>query len=241
MNTNGNNSNQLYEFIKIPSHNNITGRFSCFAKGLMYAREATDRDPKTGKKKDAAKHLNIAGVLGYFALLEQIGNCFIPTSITDSTNKTNNTHKALHYFSLLNSKKIYVIRALRNTFSHDFSLYNVDKRNSKLIHHFKFVFSDTDSLISDTEPLMILSKEDWDGDLSTKNENNITIVNLEKLCELIDKICVNIQEMANRNELKIVLNGGFNEYYDRYSINYNCNLKFKFTSNTLIKTIQIKK
>lgn len=191
----------------------------------MHAREATGRDPKTGKKKDAAKHLNIAGALGYFALLEQIGNCFRPTSITDSTNKTNNIHKTLHYFSDLSDDKIFVIRALRNTFSHDFSLYGTDRGNRKLLHHFKLKFSDTEPL--DTEPLMILRKKEWDGDLSTKNENNITIVNLEKLCDVIDKICVDIQKLAKKDKIKIEPNDCFQQYYEKYSINFRLNLRLQ--------------
>lgn len=212
-NVNENSKNELFDFIRIPEGDYITGHFSCFTKGLMYAREATGRNPKTGQSKDVSKHLNIAGALGYFALLEQIGNCLKPKSSSLYTTHKNNIHKALHYFSTLSNDEKFVIRALRNTFSHDFSLYGTDKGNKKLLHYFKLIFSDT-------EPLMILRTEEWNGNLNTKSEKNITVVNLEKLCDLIDKICVDIQEMANKNKLEIVLNGGFNEYYERYSINY---------------------
>jgi len=224
----------LYDFIKIPSHDFVTGHFSCFTKGLMYSREATGRDPKTGKKTDAAKLLNIAGALGYFALLEQIGNCFKPKSSILNTIHQNNIHKALRYFSSLNSDEIFVVRALRNTFSHDFSLYGTDKGNKKLLHHFKLVFSDT-------EPLMILRKEEWDGDIKNKTNKNITIVNLEKLCDIIDNVCIVVQEMARKNELEIVLIGGFKEYYEKYSINIQVNLKLYFTPNSVTKKVQIKK
>ena len=226
--------NELYDFLRIPEGDYITGHFSCFAKGLMYAREATGRDPRTGESKEASKHLNIVGALGYFALLEQIGNCLKPKSSSIYVTHQNNIHKALHYFSTLSNDDIFIIRALRNTFSHDFSLYGTDKGNKKLLHHFKLQFPDS-------EPLIIPREKDWDGNLNTKNEKNITVVNLERLCNLIDKICVDIQEMAKKNELEIVLNGGFNEYFERYSINFNLNLKFKVTPNTLIKKVQIKK
>ncbi|MDP8210529.1 MAG: hypothetical protein P9M05_06925 [Candidatus Stygibacter australis] len=230
-----NNKNELYDFLKIPDGDFINGHFSCFTKGLMYAREATGRNSKTGQSQEYAKHLNISGALGYFALLEQIGNCLKPKSSLIYDTHQNNIHKALHYFSTLSNDDIFVIRALRNTFSHDFSLYGTKKSTNKnLLHHFKLVFSDT-------EPLLLLRTAEWDGELNTKNENNRTVVNLEKLCNLIDKICADVQEMAKENELEIVLKGGFKEYYDRYSINIRLNVQLIESSETEIKIIQVKK
>lgn len=224
-----NEINQLYEFLKIPSHNNITGLFSCFSIGLKQAREATGRDYKTGKLIEFDKQINMSAILGYFALLEQIGKCFIPKSNSSKTKKTNHIHKALYHFSSsLNSKEILVVRALRNTFSHDFGLYATDKGNKsdkRFLHHFKLIASDFD-------PLFQLRKEDWDGNINTISIKNITTVNIEKLCSLIDKICIEVQELAKKDELEILLSGGLNEYKNRYSI--NCKYYFKIQLNSKI-------
>lgn len=226
-NKNDNTGNQLFEFLKIPSHNNIIGHYSFFSIGLKQVRKATGRDFKTGKLIEFDEHINIPGVLGYFALLEQIGNCFKPKSSIVCTKHKNNIHKALHYFSSLTCDEIFVVRALRNTFSHDFSLYATDKGDKRLLHHFKLQASDFD-------PLFQLREEKWYGKINTISIKNITIVNIEKLCSLIDKICIEVQELAKKDDLEILLPGGLNEYKNRYSINYKYHFKIPLNANSKI-------
>ena len=127
-------------------------------------------------------HSNVfSGVIFYLIFLDQVGNVFKPKNKTEITNKTkikgSEIHKALKYFSTLNDTEIGILRELRNSLVHQFSLAT-DKR--------KFVMSIESSC-----------------DI-IKVETEATIY-IPKLIELAESIFEKLLEEHNNNNLEIVI------------------------------------
>lgn len=182
--------------------------FSGFVKGLSETREAAGRDPSTGKKITGRDHASWIGVIGYMALLDQIGSCFKPKY--SATVNGNSICRALNYFSTLSSQEIDAIYALRCAFAHDFSLYNINMEKPGLTHCFK-VFG------SSLDPLIELPKRPWNGDYQNKQPECQTAINLELLGELVEQICHKLFALAKANDLEVALSNGSDELLQRYS------------------------
>src|SRR5688572_9476979 len=98
--------------------------FSGYVAGLRDARTITRRNAQTGEKLSAEHFGNPGswlGAIGYMTILDQIGDCFKPSDKA-TIDERNTIKKALMYFTELNSLEIDAIYALRNAFSHDYSL-----------------------------------------------------------------------------------------------------------------------
>lgn len=192
-------------------------RLSAYIAAIRDARVATGRDADNGKKINPACHGNWLGAMGYLALLDQIGKCLKPKFKDGLTSETYAIIKALSNFSDLNEYEKYAIYALRCSFAHDFSLFNIPKNNNKnkdkLLLHFVVVDGDTAPLVTFPDP-----GNEWNGELKDKSAKNRTLVNLEKLGDLIEEICRKIREYADLDELEITLDGGANELAYRYFI-----------------------
>jgi hypothetical protein len=182
--------------------------FSGFAAALTDARIVTGRD-KLGKKIDRTKHGCWLGVVGYMALLDQIGTCFKPKQ--KSHENGNSIRKALKYFSNLSDDEIEGLYALRCCFAHDFSLHNVNKERQSRTHRFRV------GIGTSTHIVMVPSVR-WDGDYESKSLDDLTAVNLEAFGDLVENICQQLSTLADTDELEIVLPGGSEELLHRYSI-----------------------
>jgi hypothetical protein len=92
---------------------------SGFLRGLADCRLATNRDAD-GNKISGKTHDSWVGAIGYFALLNQLGNAIKPKGQTATS--TTGIEKALEFFSAASSDDRAALYALRNAFAHDFSL-----------------------------------------------------------------------------------------------------------------------
>jgi hypothetical protein len=199
-----------------------------FTSGLLgplkNIREATGRDIEHGRKCYAEKHGNWLGALGYMVLLDQIGSCFKPLNPqplmhpNDSEPQQSEYLKALFFFSPLTPDERNALYALRNAFAHDFSLYNipywlVPPATHKYLHHFT-VNSDPYTKI------VTLPQQAWDGDLNNMIEANRTNVNLQTFGDLVEGICAELYNLAEKHQLEIVLKYGAEELIKRYSLVY---------------------
>jgi hypothetical protein len=185
--------------------------FSGFTAGLRDARKFTGRDQSTGTKINGEKigdHGSWLGAIGYMAILDQIGTCFKPKSVT--TINRNTIFKALKYFSQLPDLEIDALYALRCAFAHDYSLYNINPNKPNLTHHFAVCQSPA------LKPVT-LPQNQWDGDYSKKNLNNRTLINLETFGNTVELVCAKLIEHANNNDIEIVLTNGSDELLQRYS------------------------
>src|SRR4051794_7281050 len=63
------------------------------------ARQATQRDPDTGRKVSGGHYGSWLGALGYMVLLDQIGSCFKPANPSRSVSSGNSFDKALMHFT----------------------------------------------------------------------------------------------------------------------------------------------
>jgi hypothetical protein len=177
-----------------------------FWTALNDARAATKRD-RDGEKLPGKKHGSWLGALGYMALLDQIGKCFRPQR--KDTVEGNSIHKALTYFTTLGSADIEALYALRCAFAHDYSLINVNPNNGHLTHRFHVWDGPSGSVVT-------LPKVPWDGNFETKSAENVTSVNLEKLGDLVEEICLMLRSLAEAKELELELRGGPDELMHRY-------------------------
>jgi hypothetical protein len=176
---------------------------SCFKAAARDARKATRRQ-KNGNKKSGVNHGRWLGAIGYMSLLDQIGGCIKPTG--KKTKYTNEIKKALDYFdSGLNDDEINALYALRCSFTHNYSLINIDsnfkginKSKDKLTHCFHVGVGNTGKVVE-------LPLEKWDRDFSNISSNNITYIDLEAFGDLVEEICQKVIEKYRENKLELSL------------------------------------
>lgn len=188
---------------------------SCLSAAFHEARHITGRNKLTG----ALDPENQWGYLGswsgamcYMTILDQIGKCYRSISKPQITN-CSPIEKALVYFSSLIDTEISAIYALRNAFFHDFSLYNRNNSNPNLQHTFT-----VDN--HPTKPIVRLPKTNWDGQMSSRNPDNNTYVNLKTLGDLVENIYRDLVLLESRSELVLELDGGEEELLNRYTFTY---------------------
>ena len=153
-------------------------------------------------------HSNLlAGIVSYLIFLDQVGCVFKPKNalknIKSSTNKGSELHKALKYFSTLNGAQIQIIRALRNSLLHQFSLAT-DKH--------KFVLSIENSPIIIKMPTI-----KWEGKFNEEREENETTIYISKLIELVESVFQKLLEEKANNNLDLVIHN-HNELLAKYTI-----------------------
>jgi len=182
--------------------------FSGFSKGLREARESSGRNLDTGDKLSNRSHASWLAFIGYMSLLDQIGSCFKPkgTPIEQGSAIT----KALKYFSALDEKSIDALYALRNAFTHDFSLYNINTSKPQFTQCFRVYGKCTGDVVE-------LPKIAWNGDYNNRNNDNYTLINLEAFGDLVEDLCCKLFSLANSSDLEVTLQGGSDELLQRYS------------------------
>lgn len=185
--------------------------FSTLAGAYHEARWCTDRDLRTGQKLTGSNmhHDRWSGALVYMALLDQIGGVLNRVGQTPSTYATNSFLKALDLFRSNNEAENKALYALRCSFAHDFGLVNENNRDPLLQHHFT-VFGGT------AEPLVTLPSVRWGGGITSRNDNNVTRINLELLGDAVEDIYSNLVQLNNQSNLSIALPGGSTELNAKY-------------------------
>jgi len=181
---------------------------SALIRALNNARRETGRD-KNGLKILGQDHGSWLGAIGYMVILDQIGNCFRPRS-RPTFHNFNSIQKALRYFTHLGVRRINGMYALRCALAHDYSLCNYHKDQS--LQH-RFVVTQ-----GEKPPLVKLPRIPWDGDIFKNERRNVTVVNLEKIGDLVEAVYKRLIELYKRKNLEISLKGGPNELIQRYQI-----------------------
>jgi hypothetical protein len=203
-------SEAIKKHIKEPYKKGGLIYFSGFSGALIEARQAAYRR-EDGTKIPNIKHGGWLAAIGYFALLEQIGNCFRPKeTLVKVHGNENGIKKALKFFSNLTKEEIDALYALRCAFAHDFSLSNIKTEGSKRVHHFR-VTEGTGT------PLVLFPKEEWDGSYQDIKPETTTTVNLELFGDMVEALISRLMDMAQKDQLAIALKGGAEELEKRYS------------------------
>lgn len=183
---------------------------SGFAACLKDTRVSTGRDPQSGIVINPQKAGSWLGNIGYMILLDQIGACFKPKS--KQLVKGNSIMQALGHFTTLSNDEKNIIYALRCALAHDYSLYNINDKEPKLTHNF--------ALTKGSGVLIRIPTTRWGGDYQNRNANNQTLVDLQELGDLVEKICKDLFGLANEDELEVILAGGTDELIQRYTFQY---------------------
>lgn len=170
---------------------------SPYIAALLDSRITTGRNKRTGKKLNKS-HGSWIGSLGYMALLDHVGKII---KLKNKSNKTSNSFlNSLYNFSDLSEKQIYALYSLRCSFAHDYSLFNIpkndDHKKNLKIHRFRVTQGNNGDLI-------IFPKENWNGDYN--DENNITTINLELFCDLVESINKKIKDEINKDNLELLI------------------------------------
>lgn len=182
--------------------------FSGFAHALREARQMTSRDPDSGQKREGVKG-SWLGAVGYLILLDQIGKCFKPKNVLRAAGTS--IEQALQHFTQLTTLEIKALYALRCAFAHDYSLQNISRKDPTLTHRFAVRVGGTAKVVS-------LPSKPWNGDLKTVGTETQTTVSLEALGDLVEEIVVRLCDLASRDELEILLEGGSDELLRRYYV-----------------------
>jgi len=181
--------------------------FSGFMAAIRDARKATSRNEDNGEKIPEKHYGSWLGAIGYMTTLNQIGNCFRPKN--SALIKGNTIIKALSYFSSLSKAEREAIYALRCSFTHDYSLSNINPGNPLRQHRF--------TVCQGSDFIVKLPKDKWNGDYNNRTRDNCTIISLEGFGDLVEGIIKKLIVLANNDELGCILNGGCNELLLRYS------------------------
>lgn len=186
--------------------------FSTLCGALKDARNMTGRNIETGVKDNSNKFGYLGswlGAMGYITILDQIGKCYRPSTTSPIEKTKSPIIRALKYFTKLSDDQIDALYSLRNAFFHDYSLINKD--NPKRMHQF---------IVDNhpTNPVVVLPKISWDGELNNRNDKNATYVNLQALGDLVESLYNNLLTMAKENNLEIQLDGKEDELVSRYLV-----------------------
>jgi hypothetical protein len=175
--------------------------FSAYTGALRDARLITNRNVEDGSKLDGKPHSSWLGLSGYLMLLDHIGHCLEPRSpkvSPKSDGKIPEFQTALWQFSSeLSWTEIQALYALRCAIFHGYSLYNFKTDRPELCHYF--------TLTDDKRaPLLKLPPQPWDGDFSQSvSEKFMTVVNVEKVGDLVEGINKQLFDLAKVTELRV--------------------------------------
>lgn len=179
---------------------------SPYIAALIDARLATGRNKKTGKKLKKS-HGSWVGTLGYMALLDHLGKIIRPKETKRNYTGKNNFIRALMVFTDLKNVEIDSLYALRCSFAHDYSLYNIpDNKKDSLVHLFKVKQGEGGELV-------VFPKKTWSEDFNDISE---TVINIELLGDLVERIHKNIIKGIHSNEVEFLSNA--NILYISYPI-----------------------
>jgi|JI10StandDraft_1071094.scaffolds.fasta_scaffold240541_2 hypothetical protein len=206
-------------------------RNSCLVVALQDARKLTGRHPQTGFQSNIIlsnvneKVMNekiiydsnsFLGLIGYLILMDLIGSLF------KQKENENGICIALEKFSKnLNKEERFVIKALRNSLAHNYSLINIpqkaktpDKQQSKdkkELHKFELIYEDTDFIIS-----VPLESDRWiRDDFKNKLDVSNTKIGVRKLIDEFENVYGNLKEDYDNDNVTLTL--GLEELKARFT------------------------
>lgn len=169
---------------------------SPYIAALIDSRIASGRNKSSGKKLNKS-HGSWIGALGYMALVDHVSKVI---KLKGYQSKGNSFVDTLFQFTILSEKEIYALYALRCSFAHDYSLYNIPRPNDpKLIlkQHFFTVTQGDDGI------LITFPQKSWNGDF---DDTDRTRINLELFGDLVEDINNIIKIKLKKNEIDLVVN-----------------------------------
>ena len=170
------------------------GNYECkssFYAALLHARDLTGRNLDTRKLEDEEKTGSWAGASMYFILIDHIGGMF--RDCEENDNIGNDFSIALKHFSNLSECQIDILYQLRNSFIHQFNLYQFPDNKKKFENRHFSVNRDPDNFI--VEP-----SEKFDN-LDDLNGNNKTKVSLRLLGDLVEGMISDILQKLENDKL----------------------------------------
>lgn len=179
------------------SLNNKKCKSSYFA-ALSHGRSLTGRNSITGIIENSDKTGDWAGACMYIILIDHIGKKFKNSNKIIS--EKNSFLEALASFTTLTELERVILYQLRNSFLHQFNLYDIPKDKDYIPRHFAVNRGDT---------LITLPTSDFDGNLNNISIENATIISLPKLCDLVEEMHKNILDCLDKNLLNAVIPSGF--------------------------------
>lgn len=174
-----------------------TERYSTLIAGLRDCRQLLSRNLDTGLRLQGEQLAVWLAAIGYFSILDQIGSAFKKVGTNRCPDNGSTIVYAIENFADLSAFSVVpadeqrvtsALKALRNSFTHDFNLLNTPRnpRLNALERHKFTVFSD-----STESRLVILPVWDWNGDIDGKDFNatdDSTLINLFQFAELVESV-----------------------------------------------------
>ena len=180
------------------------GKISTLWVALRGARELTGRNVESGKKCSTINFENIeqqcrnqtfssnkfVGLATYLIIIDLIGNIF---KHSEKKEIKDNFIQALSHFSTLNSEEISSLKNLRNSLAHKFSLGNESEV-------YVLDYSTTETyLIKHAEIIYPSVKR-----VNKKNDKNMTTVNYDNICDLVERIYETLKVLNDNSKLEII-------------------------------------
>jgi hypothetical protein len=158
---------------------------------------------------------NLVPIMSSLSMLEQIGICYERTDL--NTNLTNGIKRSLVLFGEYepDDNILDILPALRNGLLHNVSLVSKSKYPNQ--SNYIFRYSNEEDNLNDVYQN---SSRVWDGNFGTLSSNGrehyTTLINTDKLNDLLYKCLRNAEELNNKSLLKIKLDGGKEELFYNY-------------------------
>ena len=201
------------------------GRNSCLVAALRDARRITGRNIDTGERENyflgadkvVLSPYSPIGLVNYLLILDMIGNIFTAKG-KELDEVKNKIYSALFCFSNLSEEEIHVVLALRNSLAHNYGLANKkEKKNGKLDQRqtHKFILDNTTQA-----PLICFPKVPWDGQFSTKTEDQSTTVGTIALMNLVEEVYHTLLTKLEKGTATLNLAGGIEELNSRFTVLY---------------------
>lgn len=150
-------------------------------------------------------------LMGGFAILDQIGECYKPKGMSLCRDPNyNGIKKALFYFGGYgeNDEETKALYAFRNSIMHDCSFVSHSPRDPTRNYWFRFQ--------DDINGCVQLGSEPWNGDYSSCSDKNITLVSRTNFRTLVHNLIRDLSNLHSSNQLDITLSGGANAIRSRY-------------------------
>gem|GEM_PF-1852912 len=173
-------------------HQTLIG-YSCissFGAALREARNLTGRNAINGEIFDYSKSGNWAGACMYLILIDHMGEKFKKEGFLSKS--TGAFLLALQNFTSLTKHEIEIIYQLRNSFLHQFNLYNLPQNKKFDPRHF---------VVHRGSPLITLPLVNFEGNLADINADNATLISLVEIGDMVEEMISNLKQLLTNDQL----------------------------------------